>query len=210
VASRIHPRLIDLIAALATGAVGAFALVRSDVSDTLPGVAIAISLVPPLAVVGLTLESGRPHESTGALLLFVTNVAAILLSGVIVMALYHVRETATAGPAQYLLGNRASSLAIVAAVALLAVPLGAASKRINAEERRQSSVNTVAQVWATTRGWQVTDVDPQESGILVRASGPLPIPDPKSFRSALDAVGLGATSVRLELSPVVQADLPGT
>ena len=54
VAGRVNPRLIDLIAALATGSVGAFALVRSDVSDTLPGVAIAISLVPPLAMVGLT------------------------------------------------------------------------------------------------------------------------------------------------------------
>jgi uncharacterized membrane protein len=43
---RVHPKLIDLVAALATGAVGSFALVRSDVSDTLPGVAIAISLVP--------------------------------------------------------------------------------------------------------------------------------------------------------------------
>lgn len=58
VAARVAPRLIDLVAALATGAVGAFALTRSDVSDTLPGVAIAISLVPPLAVVGLTLELG--------------------------------------------------------------------------------------------------------------------------------------------------------
>ena len=58
VAGRVQPRLIDLLAAVATGVVGAFALVRSDVSDTLPGVAIAISLVPPLAVVGLTLEAG--------------------------------------------------------------------------------------------------------------------------------------------------------
>ena len=46
VAGRVSPKLIDLTAALATGVVGAFALVRSDVSDTLPGVAIAISLVP--------------------------------------------------------------------------------------------------------------------------------------------------------------------
>jgi len=60
VAGRINPRVVDLVAALATGAVGAFALVRSDVGDTLPGVAIAISLVPPLAVVGLTWEAGRP------------------------------------------------------------------------------------------------------------------------------------------------------
>jgi uncharacterized hydrophobic protein (TIGR00271 family) len=63
VASRVSPRLIDLVAALATGLVGALALVRSDVSDALPGVAIAISLVPPLAVVGLTLESGAYGES---------------------------------------------------------------------------------------------------------------------------------------------------
>src|SRR5262245_45414454 len=69
VAGRVEPKLIDLVAALATGAVGAVALCRSDVSDTLPGVAIAISLVPPLTVVGLTLQSGEPSESLGALLL---------------------------------------------------------------------------------------------------------------------------------------------
>ena len=86
VAGRIHPRTVDLLAALATGAVGAIALARFDISDTLPGVAIAISLVPPLAVVGLTLEAGATDEALGALLLFGVNVAAILLSGVIVMA----------------------------------------------------------------------------------------------------------------------------
>ncbi len=74
VASRVSPRLIDLVAALATGAVGSIALARDDISDTLPGVAIAISLVPPLAVVGLTLESGAPDQALGALLLFATNV----------------------------------------------------------------------------------------------------------------------------------------
>jgi len=57
------------------------------VSDALPGVAIAISLVPPLAVVGLTLEGGEPSQALGALLLFLTNVAAILLTGIAVMAL---------------------------------------------------------------------------------------------------------------------------
>nr|WP_276145444.1 DUF389 domain-containing protein [Streptomyces sp. YIM 130001] len=64
VSSRISPRLIDLLAALATGTVGAFALVRTDISDTLPGVAIAISLVPPLAVTGLLLTVGRYHDAS--------------------------------------------------------------------------------------------------------------------------------------------------
>ena len=52
---RTSPGLIDLLAALVTGFAGAFAMSRSDVSDTLPGVAIAISLVRPLANVGILL-----------------------------------------------------------------------------------------------------------------------------------------------------------
>jgi uncharacterized hydrophobic protein (TIGR00271 family) len=91
VAARVTPRIVDLVAALATGAVGSVALARSDISDTLPGVATAISLVPPLAVVGLTLGSGAPRQSLGAFLLFVTNVAAILASGIVVMAFHRVR-----------------------------------------------------------------------------------------------------------------------
>src|SRR5690242_10771163 len=73
ITARISPRLVDLLAALATGSVGAFALVRSDISDTLPGVAIAISLVPPLAVVGLLLGVGRTDDAAQAGLLFLTN-----------------------------------------------------------------------------------------------------------------------------------------
>jgi uncharacterized hydrophobic protein (TIGR00271 family) len=94
VAGRVHPRLIDLLAALATGAVGSVALVRQDISDTLPGVAIAISLVPPLTVVGLTFEAGARDQSFGALLLFLTNVAAILASGTVVLAIYEVHRLA--------------------------------------------------------------------------------------------------------------------
>ena len=92
VAGRVHPRLIDLLAATATGVVGSVALVRKDISDTLPGVAIAISLVPPLSVAGLTIESGAYHQAAGALLLFLTNVAAILATGIVVMAIYGVQR----------------------------------------------------------------------------------------------------------------------
>ena len=78
---RTEPRLIDLFAALATGLAGAFATGRKDVSDTLPGVAISISLVPPLSNVGILLACGRLDLAGGSLLLFVTNYLAILLTG---------------------------------------------------------------------------------------------------------------------------------
>ena len=73
ITTRTASRLVDLIAALATGLAGAFAMEREDVSDTLPGVAIAISLVPPLANVGILLANGYPSLAAGSMLLFVTN-----------------------------------------------------------------------------------------------------------------------------------------
>ena len=116
VAGRVSPKLIDLTAALATGVVGAFALVRSDVSDTLPGVAIAISLVPPLAVVGLTLESGQPTEAAGALLLFATNVAAIIATGTFVLLAFRVRHAVSASGRPIAAVSKGTIAVVVAAV----------------------------------------------------------------------------------------------
>lgn len=82
--SRIEPGLSALAVALAAGATGAFATTRKSVGDSLPGVAIAISLVPPLSVVGIGLAHGEFGEALGALLLFVTNFLAIILAGSVV------------------------------------------------------------------------------------------------------------------------------
>ncbi|MFJ8988773.1 DUF389 domain-containing protein [Streptomyces sp. NPDC102279] len=49
--------------------------------------AIAISLVPPLAVSGLLITVGRYHDATEAALLFATNVAAIVATGTVVFLL---------------------------------------------------------------------------------------------------------------------------
>jgi len=129
VASRVHPRLVDLIAALATGAVGSVALVRSDISDTLPGVAIAISLVPPLSVVGFTLQAGKPDQALGAALLFMTNAAAILGSGTVVMALYGVHRLVVpaADPERRTFNRRTAVIVIAAMVLAVSVPLTATS-----------------------------------------------------------------------------------
>ena len=206
----MHPRLVDLSAALATGAVGAFALVRDDVSDTLPGVAIAISLVPPLAVVGLTLEAGATDQSLGALLLFLTNVGAILLSGLVVMALYRVQRTAAPAAARPGRHGRVGAVVVVAFVVILAIPLGLSSARFNSDSIRSADVTAVAEPWASAAGWQVVRVDTTEDAVVVRAVGPLPAPDPETLRDALDENGLQSVDVRLELVPEERIDLPGS
>jgi len=213
VAGRISPRTIDLVAALATGAVGAFALVRSDVSDTLPGVAIAISLVPPLAVAGLTLEAGHSDQSRGALLLFLTNVAAILLTGTVVMALYRVRRSALAladpvVPHRHAARSRYPVLLIVLFVVIITIPLVAAGRRYTSSTLTANSVASIAHDWAATAGWEVLSAEYRDGAVVVRADGPEPAPDPARLRELLDLKGEKKTSVRVELVPITEVDLP--
>ena len=210
VAGRVEPRIVDLVAAIATGAVGAFALVRSDVSDTLPGVAIAISLVPPLAVVGLTLEAGAGDEARGALLLFLTNVSAILITGLIVMGLYHVRPVAVDVAVRPPLGRRAAIVLVVVFVVAVSVPLAGSTVRVVNQRLDSASITDVASEWAEPAGWEVVSVDYRNGKYVVRALGQLPAPDPQQLRSKLDDAGLADTSVQVQLVPEARIDLPAT
>jgi uncharacterized hydrophobic protein (TIGR00271 family) len=89
---RTQPTLIDLAVALASGMAGAYAASREEVSAALPGVAISAALMPPLSVAGLGLALGQPQVAGGAFLLFLANIAAISLAGVIVFILLGVRS----------------------------------------------------------------------------------------------------------------------
>ena len=199
VAARVTPRVVDLVAALATGAVGSVALARSDISDTLPGVAIAISLVPPLAVVGLTLQSGAPHQALGALLLFTTNVIAILASGIVVMALY--RAYRPPGQATSPAFHRASAVVLIACLLLaVIIPLWVNSDRINKTTIRQSEVQAVAGHWASGAGWSVASVTARGEQVLIEATGPSPAPSLAQLRRDLNAAGLTGLDVRVHLT----------
>lgn len=206
VAGRVSPRLIDLVAALATGAVGSIALVRRDISDTLPGVAIAISLVPPLSVVGLTLQSGEPDQSLGALLLFVTNVAAILATGVVVMGLYGVHALEHPAPPERAV-NRRHAVTVVALVVIVAVPLTVSSLSIIEDEKAQRDVRAAGEDWAGTVGWELVDISGSEDRTVARFEGPIPLPDTNGLRTALRARGVSPESVRVELLPRQTVDL---
>lgn len=208
--SRVHPRLIDLVAALATGSVGAFALVRSDVSDTLPGVAIAISLVPPLAVVGLTLEDGKTYEALGAFLLFTTNVAAMVFTATMCLLLYRVRATAL--DAGFAIGRlQGSSLAaVVAMVAVVAFPLALGTLKVFRENLLKFDSAPVAEEWAQANNWRLIDLQVDEQEVLVTAIGPLPKLTSDVLRKAFDEAGLSDIGLTIKLIVGDTQHIPGS
>ncbi len=80
VLARTAPNLLDLGVAVAAGSAGAYAQVRRAAGEALTGVAVAVALVPPLAVIGITMQMGEWTLAAGAVLLYLTNVAGIVLA----------------------------------------------------------------------------------------------------------------------------------
>jgi len=89
--NRTQPNLLDLGVALFSGLAGSVVIARSGGAGALtalPGVAIAVALMPPLCTVGFGVGSGfQGNIIAGAGLLFMTNLAAIVASAFLVFYL---------------------------------------------------------------------------------------------------------------------------
>ena len=172
VLARTQPDIKDLVVALAAGAAGAYATVREDVSSSLPGVAVAVALVPPLASVGITLEAGALRLAEGALLLYITNLAAILFASIVVFV-----ATGFVPPrrlSQNLLRLTSAGLVAVALVIVVAVPLYRAS--LDAIERNtdQRTAEEIVTRWLGELDGSLqrtVTVNPDTRQVLVEVRG---------------------------------------
>ena len=155
--SRISPRLIDLYAALASGAAGAFAISRDDVADSIPGVAIAISLVPPICVVGIALAEGEWAAAGGAFLLFLTNFLSILLAGGGFLAILGLSAVAV----KELEPNARSRAFMVVAIGIfmVTIPLGINTLRIYQQKLIKRETIHLADEWVDGTGFGINQVD---------------------------------------------------
>ena len=184
VASRVSPTLVDLMIALAAGGAGAFALSRPDVSDSLPGVAVAIALVPPLAVVGLMLEAGEIENAMGALLLFVTNLVAILAVGALVFVVTGVV------PVQRILQTHQRVLYSGALVGtllmILVVVLGVSSERIRSDAFDVDDAERAVQEWVGDEAFTVFAVDVSGNDAEIVVVGPEAPANPEELAASLE------------------------
>jgi len=174
ITGRISPRLIDLYAALASGAAGAFAMSRDDIADSLPGVAISISLVPPLCVVGIGLAAGEWVAAWGALLLFITNFLSILLAGGGTLALLGLSAAST----KELIGTarRKAFIFVAIGVLIVAVPLTVTSIRVAQESFAEAATRRLAQQWLDQTDFEVVRVeaDGNQVDLIINGSGERP------------------------------------
>lgn len=178
VVGRTSPGLLDLLAAVATGFAGAIALARRDVAAILPGVAIAISLVPPLAVVGICLGQGAYALALGALLLFLSNLLALVLAGTIVFATLVLNDAANHDG----VSRRKTYLTLGLLFVIVAIPLAANSVGNYLLQVWTGRVEATAEEWlGADPGARVESVDFAANRMVVRIQTPNQLPPVDQF-----------------------------
>ncbi|WP_436963293.1 DUF389 domain-containing protein [Streptomyces sp. SudanB148_2056] len=173
-----------IIAALATGFAGAVALARRDVAAVLPGVAIAISLVPPLVVAGVCLGQLSGWLALGALVLFVSNLFALVFGGMVVFASlgYGTEADKAAGrPA------RRTYAAMILLFTAVFVPLTANTVITLLLDTWTGRTKDAAQQWlADVPDASVTSVDATSRTMYVHVRSPGDLPPVESLLDRLE------------------------
>jgi uncharacterized hydrophobic protein (TIGR00271 family) len=188
--ARISPTVVDLAIAVAAGAAGAYALSRRDVSDSLPGVAVAIALVPPLTVVGLCWEQGAWAAGNGALLLFLTNAAAILIAGGLMFVVVGAVPLERVSESQHRLGTVIVGLLSFACLVVLLLALNGTT--LARSDLARAGIDATLADWSIAHeDYRVVDQRVETDGtIVVDLAGPGPPPDldelVDDLRAALD------------------------
>jgi uncharacterized hydrophobic protein (TIGR00271 family) len=167
--SRIAPGLLALLTALASGAAGAFITAREEIADSIGGVAIAISLVPPLCVVGIALRIGEFGPASGAMMLFITNFLAILLAGGLTFLLGGLGRVAITDDS--VRTRRNAFIVVVVATLLIAIPLSITTYNVvnNALEERAALQEVDA--WLDGATYHIIAVNVNDSTVVVTVDG---------------------------------------
>lgn len=151
--SRTEATLLSLVVAVAAGIAGAYVTVRRKAAGALPGVAIAVALVPPLAASGILLRLGFRRLAIDAILLFVTNLCSIVLaaSGVFVATGFIHAHGRRRGIATGL------ALPLIAVIAVT-VPLQSHSSAAHSRGKEEQAFRSAIKSWLADRPMGVQKV----------------------------------------------------
>ncbi|NQV90029.1 TIGR00341 family protein [Candidatus Uhrbacteria bacterium] len=85
--ARTEPSILYLAVAVIAGLAASFALIKPNLNASLPGVAISVALIPPLAVTGIGLARFDWAMMTDSFILFLINAVSIIFASMVVFSL---------------------------------------------------------------------------------------------------------------------------
>ncbi|MFH2062563.1 MAG: TIGR00341 family protein [bacterium] len=87
IVARLEPDVISAFVALVAGLAASYAIVRPQLSASLPGVVVSVALIPPLAVTGIGIARFDWAIIADSFVLFLINVALIVFASSVVFSL---------------------------------------------------------------------------------------------------------------------------
>lgn len=169
ITARVAPTVVDLLIALAAGGAGAYATSRTDVSAALPGVAVAIALVPPLSVVGAAAQAGAPSLAFGALLLFATNAVGIMFAGGVVFVLTGVTPVRRIAQRRLWIRETVAGVAVVGVSVFAALAVSTPQRLFRSDS--SNDARPVAEAWAG-RDDEVVSIAVDGDAVEILVAGP--------------------------------------
>ncbi len=155
--ARTDPGLEELMVALAAGIAGAYVQMRKAEISLLPGVAIGVSLVPPLAAAGILLYFGELEDAWEATLLYLTNLAAIVLSACAVFLILGMRPALRDKGHVARVGLGTAITFVI--VAVITLPLAGVTWERFREARDKEKVVAAVQKWAGNNPVEIIRVE---------------------------------------------------
>ncbi|MBP7928749.1 MAG: DUF389 domain-containing protein [Acidimicrobiia bacterium] len=207
VLSRTAPDIRDLAVALAAGTAGAYAISRPEVSAALPGVAVAVALVPPLGAVGYTLERGRWDLAQGASLLYLTNLAAIVFSGMMVFLLVGLVPPKRLDTLRNRVALSGGATALI--VLAIAVPLFTASVQSTVDYRRTTQLNQAVTQWLQGTELEIDRLSVTDDYVNVYVVGAGTLPPVSALAPSVQAILEEPRELRVRLTETRSPTDPG-
>lgn len=187
--ARIRPNLLDLGIAAASGVAGAYAHAKKEIAKTLAGVAIAVALVPPLAVSGIGLGWGDWAVFWGALLLLGTNLAGMVLAAAMTFLFL--------GFSPFRLARKGLLISLFF-VALISAPLGFGFSKMVKENKLIQRLSGAEIPQGKFRDVRVIRMQPMRISLTIISEKPLDFEELNEVKNEIkDIVG---QEVELEIS----------
>ena len=185
VLARTEPTFFDLVIALAAGSGGAFTMTRKE-SSAIPGVAMAVALLPPLASTGILLVMMELELALKAFVLFFTNFAAMVFAGSLTFLFVGVSPKKTRGKSARFTRNYLLGFAIL--VVGISVPLYFYSNEVWYDGAYQANQSAEFQAWLKDNKLSVENVyiDKDRQILMLQLFGPTPPLNVETLHTEID------------------------
>ena len=171
--SRTEPNAVDLLIALSAGIASAYMLVRKEALSALPGVAIAVALVPPLCTAGMLTYLQDYELAKEAMILYVSNLAGIIMTAGCVFLFMGIKPRVKDPQLNIRVGG--GLVLALLFLLIIAIPLASRTFYDLRDAHDRAIALKIAEEWIGNNPVEIIDLDVEDNVIKIRILTTLPL-----------------------------------